>query len=58
LFTGGVEGSEGVPPEQLERALAIVRRRMDKPAHVDFIEGDGDVDESVPALRKQVRVHL
>jgi hypothetical protein len=43
-----------VPPEQLERALAIVRRRLDRPGHVDFLEEDGDADDTVPALRKQV----
>ena len=54
LFTGGIEGGDGIPPEQLERALAIVRRRMDNPSHVDFLEEEGEGGDNVPALRKQV----
>jgi hypothetical protein len=54
LLTGGSEDAEGIPLDQLEHALAIVRRRMDNPSKVDFLD-QSSADDSVPTLRKEVQ---
>jgi len=66
-LAAGVGGSNSVPPEELERALAIVRRRMDTPAsesgtnsglknNADASDANG-VDSSAAAgvLRRKVQ---
>jgi hypothetical protein len=54
LLTGGTEDADGIPLDQLEHALAIVRRRMDNPSKVDFLD-QSNGDDSVPSLRKEVQ---
>ncbi|GMH97812.1 hypothetical protein TrST_g7069 [Triparma strigata] len=50
-------GMEDVDMKELERALAIVRRKMDDPTDLDFLEKIDDEDlTTVPALKKRLQM--
>ena len=50
-------GMEDFDMKELERALAIVRRKMDDPTDLDFLEKIDDEDlTTVPALKKRLQM--
>ena len=50
-------GMEDLDMKELERALAIVRRKMDDPTDLDFLERVDDEDlTTVPALKKRLQI--
>jgi len=52
---GGRGDAAGVPPDELLRALGIVRRRLDNPSQLGDADGDGvDDGEQVVALRRRL----
>ncbi len=60
---GGLGVGAAVPPEELERALTLVRKRLDQPGTVDGMSGSGgsgsgggaDATADTPALRRKVQ---
>lgn len=62
LYSGGIEGvSGGIPVDELEKALAMVRRKLDNPSALPFQLDDGasdalfDDESSVPQLKRKVQ---